>query len=100
MPMSDETKAGKTFRRDQSLPFQRMSEEIIVVDPKARNVHLFNETAGRIWELLETGTSVDDLVASLGNEYEGVSSEALRSEVEEFLADLTGKGLVAPGGRV
>jgi hypothetical protein len=93
--MSDAT----TFRRDQTLPFQRVSEELIVVDPKTRNVHLFNETAGRIWELLERGASIDDLVEALGDEYEGVSEETLRAEVQAFVADLGGKGLLAVRSR-
>jgi PqqD family protein of HPr-rel-A system len=91
--MSDDTKTP-TFRRDNALPFQRMSEELLVVDPRSRNVHLMNETAGRIWELLAEKTSVDELVSALGEEYEGATPEALRAEVEAFLADLDGKGLL------
>jgi hypothetical protein len=82
------------FRRDTALPFQRMSEELLVVDPKSRNVHLFNETGSRIWELLAETTSVDELVSTLSEEYEGATPEALRAEVEAFLADLDGKGLL------
>jgi hypothetical protein len=89
---------AKTFRRDNALPFQRMSEELLVVDPKSRNVHLFNETGGRIWELLAEATSVDDLVSALADEYEGATPEALRAEVESFLADLQGKGLLLRSG--
>jgi PqqD family protein of HPr-rel-A system len=71
-----------------------MSEELLVVDPKARNVHLLNETGGRIWELLGETTSVDALVEALADEYEGATPEALRAEVEAFLADLDAKGLL------
>ena len=46
------------------------NEELLVVDPRSRNVHLMNETAGRIWELLAEKTSVDELVSALGEEYE------------------------------
>jgi PqqD family protein of HPr-rel-A system len=91
--MSDDTKRA-TFKRDTALPFQRMSEELLVVDPKARNVHLLNETGGRIWELLGETTSVDALVEALADEYEGATPEALRAEVEAFLADLDAKGLL------
>lgn len=93
MTMSDEGKPD-TFRRDSTLPFQRMSEELLVIDPKSRHVHLFNETAGRIWELLEQTSSVDELVSTLADEYEGAPPEALRAEVETFLADLDSKGLL------
>jgi PqqD family protein of HPr-rel-A system len=88
-----------TWRREDALPFQRLDEETIVVDPRSREVHLLNETAARIWELLETSSSVDELVEALGEEYEGASPEDLRREVEAFLGDLGAKGLIAARGR-
>jgi PqqD family protein of HPr-rel-A system len=94
----DESEAER-FRRDATLPFQRLDEEAIVVDPRTREVHLLNETGARIWELLEEDATVDELVEALADEYEGAAPEALRSEVQGFLADLGGKGLVAPRGR-
>jgi PqqD family protein of HPr-rel-A system len=96
--MPDETKTT-SWRRDPALPFQRMDEEAIVVDPRSREVHLFNETAARIWELLETASSVDELCEALADEYEGAPPEALRSEVETFVSELGGKGLLMPRGR-
>jgi PqqD family protein of HPr-rel-A system len=94
--MSEET---KSFRREDALPFQRLDEETIVVDPRSREVHLLNETAARIWELLETASSVDELVEALRDEYEGAEPEELRREVEAFLSDLSARGLLASRGR-
>jgi PqqD family protein of HPr-rel-A system len=85
--------------REEALPFQRLDEETIVVDPRSREVHLLNETAARIWELLETASSLDELVEALGEEYDGASPEDLRREVEAFLGDLGAKGLIAARGR-
>ena len=42
----------RAVRRIGSLPFQKMNEETLVVDPKTREVHLLNATASRVWELL------------------------------------------------
>jgi PqqD family protein of HPr-rel-A system len=88
----------RTWRRDPALPFQRMDEEAIVVDPRTREVHLLNETAARIWDLLETTHSLEELCATLADEYEGVPPEALRTEVGAFVTDLGGKGLLSPQG--
>jgi len=96
--MADEIKTT-SWRRDPTLPFQRMDEDAIVVDPRSREVHLLNETAARIWELLETATSADELTELLAEEYEGASPDELRREVESFLGDLGGKGLLLPRGR-
>jgi PqqD family protein of HPr-rel-A system len=96
--MADESKPT-TWRRDPTLPFQRMDEDAIVVDPRTREVHLLNETAARIWELLEEPSSVDELTEVLADEFEGAPPEALRLEVEAFVTDLGGKGLLLPRGR-
>jgi PqqD family protein of HPr-rel-A system len=96
--MIDNADAMTSWRRDPSLPFQRMDEETIVVDPRTREVHLLNETAARIWDLLETPASVEELCEALSDEYEGATPEALRAEIEGFLTDLGGKGLLAARG--
>jgi hypothetical protein len=82
------------WSRDAGLPFQRMEEEAIVINPRTREVHLLNEQGARIWELLETPRSVDELVATLGDEFDAEPA-AMRLEVESFVADLGGKGLLA-----
>jgi PqqD family protein of HPr-rel-A system len=86
-----------TFKRDAGLPFQTLEEETIVVDPKTREVHLLNDTAARVWELLASAQSVDELTAALGEEYDAPADE-LRAGVEELLKGLADKGLLAGGG--
>ena len=86
-----------SWRRDTDLPFQRLDEETIVVDPRRREVHLLNETAARIWELLESPHSLDELTAQLGDEYDVGESE-LRAAVVECVDGLTSKGLLVAVG--
>jgi len=87
-----------SWRRDTELPFQKLAEETIVVDPRRREVHLLNETAARIWELLSAPRSVDELAAALGDEYD-VGEAELREAVVELVDGLSSKGLlVAVGG--
>jgi len=86
-----------SWRREADLPFQKLDEETIVVDPKRREVHLLNETAARIWELLASPQSLDELIATLGAEYEVAEAE-LRDAVVECVDGLTAKGLLAVVG--
>lgn len=86
-----------TWRRDPAVPFQRLEEDTIVVDPRTREVHLLNDTAGRIWELLGAKTTVEELASSLGDEYDAPPEE-LREAVVVLLEDLRGKGLVLGDG--
>jgi PqqD family protein of HPr-rel-A system len=90
--MSD---AGKpaAWRRDPELPFQKLEEETIVVDPRRREVHLLNETAARIWELLAAPRSVDELCAALDEEYDAPADE-VRAAVSELVGGLEQKGLL------
>jgi PqqD family protein of HPr-rel-A system len=83
------------WRRDPALPFQAMDEEIIVVDPGTRQVHLLNATAARIWTLLASAQSLPALVATLEEEFEAPAPE-LRTEIEAFLAEMSEKRLCAP----
>ncbi len=83
-----------TYARDPAVPHQRLDEETIVVDPRTREVHLLNETAARIWELLATPRSLDDLTGALVDEYDAPAEE-VRASVEETLAVLRDKGLLA-----
>jgi PqqD family protein of HPr-rel-A system len=82
-----------TYKRDPGLPFQKLEEETIVVDPRTREVHLLNDTAARVWELLEASCSLDDLTGALAEEYDA-TPDAMRAGVEELLGGLRDKGLL------
>ena len=84
-----------TWRRYPGLPHQRLEEETIVVDPRTRQVHLLNDTAARVWELLETPQTVDSLVAVLEEEYDAPTPE-LGAALQELLGDFREKGLLSP----
>jgi PqqD family protein of HPr-rel-A system len=85
-----------TYKRDAGLPFQKLEEETIVVDPRTREVHLLNDTAGRVWELLASSFTLDALTETLAEEYDA-TPEALRAGVEELLEGLRDKGLLVDG---
>jgi hypothetical protein len=83
---------SQAWRRDSGLPFQRLEEDTIVVDPKRREVHLLNETAARVWELLESPLTLDELVAALTEEYDA-SEDEVRASTSELVAELGEKGV-------
>jgi hypothetical protein len=82
----------EAWRRDPGLPFQRLDDDTIVVDPARREMHLLNETAARIWELLEWPHTLDQLVTALAEEYEAPEDE-LRAAAADLIAELGAKGV-------
>jgi hypothetical protein len=91
--MSAVKTTSSTWQRDPGVPFQTLEEETVVVDPSRRQVHLLNDTASRIWDLLSTPQSLAALVEALGEEYEAPEDE-LRAAIEETVRDFGAKGLL------
>jgi hypothetical protein len=85
--------AGATWRRIADLPFQTLDEETLVIDPSRREVHLLNETASRVWQLCASPRTLDDLVATLGEEYDAHPDD-LRRGILELLTGLEEKRLL------
>jgi len=89
-----------TFKRNDDLPFQTVDEEAVVVNPQTREVHVLNQTGARIWELLRTEHTLDQLVLTLETEFDldpsrgGDGSAAIRREVISFVNDLARRELV------
>jgi hypothetical protein len=82
------------LKRNGELPFQTVEEETVVVNPKTREVHVLNTTGARIWDLLATEQTLDELCATLEGEFEAAPG-ALRDEVTAFVRDLGGKDLIS-----
>ena len=87
------TTAGAVWRRDPALPHQRLEEDTIVVDPRRREVHLLNETVTRVWELLASPRSIDELVSILVEEYDAPPDE-VRASTVDVVRDLDSKGVL------
>jgi len=85
--------ANASFRRTSSLPFQKMDEEVLVVDPRTRAVHLLNPTATRIWELLDSAHTESQLLAILADEFDAPVDD-IRGDLKTLLLDLEAKGLI------
>ena len=87
------TNSGAAWRRDPGLPHQRLEEDTIVVDPRRREVHLLNETATRVWELLASPHSLAQLVSVLVDEYD-IPSDEVQTAIVETVRDLESKGVL------
>lgn len=85
--------AAAAWQRVSHLPFQTIDEVTLVVNPARREVHLLNETASRVWELCAAPRTMDELLDTLGDEYDAPRDELLR-EVTELVDGLRDKSLL------
>ena len=81
------------FRKSAELLESDVDDEIVALDVNKGQCYGLNLVGSRVWRLLETPTSLQDICSTLQEEYE-VESEVCRGEVERLLADLQSEGLV------
>lgn len=86
-----------TVRRQGDWLSAKAGDELVMMSVEKGNYLGLSEIGARIWELIETPTSLDDLCATLVREFE-VSPAECRADVEEFLAGLEKHGAVALDG--
>lgn len=80
--------------RSPHLQFSRLDGEFYAVDSAAGRYIALNETAGRIWQLLEQPHTVETLVQRLRQEFD-VSEQSCRAAVVRTVRDLEAVGAVA-----
>ena len=71
----------------------RVEGETILLDLSSGLYFGLDATGSRIWEALQEGPTLDELVQDLRQEYE-VDSDRLRREVSTLLEELQDHGLV------
>ncbi len=87
--MDEET----VLRRKPRIPWQRLDDDTIVVDPSARRVHMLNETASFVWGMLEDFTTVKDVIAAACLHFD-VSPSIAREEILCLLLRMRQEGLL------
>jgi hypothetical protein len=85
---------SRQYRRSDDVAFQSLLDQVVIVNARAREVHVLNGSASRIWSLMERATSAAELAGALREEYAVEASRAER-EIESFLQELQEKGLAA-----
>ena len=81
------------IRRNSDVIAAGIAAETVLLDPKDWTYIHFNETAARIWEVLDEPRSFDAIVDALMRDYD-VERSACEREVERFVAEMSGRGLI------
>jgi len=82
------------IRRQGDWLAAKVGDELVMMSAAKGNYVGLSEVGARIWELIETPRSLDDVCARLQDEYE-VTPQMCRDEVAAFLEELMNHGAVA-----
>ena len=74
--------------------FQEVSGETVLLDLSSENYFGLDEIGTRIWEMLNGGASVGEVVDALLEEYD-TDRKTLESDVAELLENLAEAGLIS-----
>ena len=88
--------ANTSVKRAKEIIFQQFDDELLAVDAQGSICYSLNESAGRIWDLLERPTAVGAICTQLRAEYDVDDATCLR-EVSAVLQELNVAGLVQLG---
>ena len=72
--------------RNESVMFTDLGETVITMNIDSGYYHELNAVASRIWQIIETPKSVQQVCAQLVDEYD-VGAEECERDVVEFLGD-------------
>ena len=89
---------GETFTRSRSVVARVVSGETLIVPIRGKvgdlaSIYSFNGTGTLIWKLLESPRTIEELAASVAQEYE-VDSAQVKIDVANFVGEMKAVGLV------
>jgi hypothetical protein len=76
-----------------ALIWRELDDGTVIVTPDEGKVRVLNRTGTAIWLMIDGSHSLGDITEQISREFE-VSIEEASEDVNEFLTDLTRKGLI------
>jgi hypothetical protein len=81
------------FKTSSDTVSRRLGDAAVLIRLSTNRIYELNSTGARLWDLLQTARSLDDIVETLCGEFDGAPA-TIRADVEELLQRLTAEGLV------
>jgi PqqD family protein of HPr-rel-A system len=80
--------------RREDLQEQRVGEDLMVYDPRARKVHILNRTAALIYRFCDGEHDFESLERELREGFELPQGRNVRSDIRDAIQSLREKGLL------
>lgn len=81
------------YKASSKYLYSEIDSEAVILDVNSGTYFGLNEVSNRIWQLLQTPTDSEQLIAQILEEYE-VTPEEVREDVQSLLGDMLNAGLV------
>lgn len=89
----DESAGKATFRPSSDVSWRDVQGELVVLNLKTGDYHVFNEVGRKVWLEIVEGHCIEETVATLIGEYEAERA-AVDSDVAGLVEALVEKGLL------
>jgi hypothetical protein len=90
--------SGGTWRRDRRVAWRELDGRVVVVGGTAGRLYVLNRTGTSVWEALGEGGSTADAVAATLAARFAIDPVTARADALRFLGELAGRGLVQADG--
>ena len=87
------------YEADGEVSYQKLDDVTVIVHLSSGRIHHTNSTGSRIWELLENGRSMGEVLTQLEQEFR-TPPDQFRQEVEEFVERLVNEKILRPVGTI
>lgn len=81
------------YKASSKYLYSEIDSEAVILDVNSGTYFGLNEVSNRIWQLLQTPTALDNLVAQIMEEYE-VAPEQATADVQNLLDNMLNAGLI------
>ena len=81
---------------NEDVVFQRVGDDLVLVQLKTNEIYALNETGARFWDLLVEGKSRSEVEAAMLREFD-VPPEQLAVEIDHILAELAKHKMIRTG---
>jgi hypothetical protein len=88
---------GRRITIPPSVVSTQSGEDTLVHDMITQRLYCLNDLGARIWELIDSGNTIEMIIGTIGAEYRGpddLPPSQLRDDVMTLLSDLCRHGLV------
>jgi hypothetical protein len=78
---------------NKNILWKKVDDEIVMVDPKKDDYSYLNSTATDVWVLIDKGSTSDEIIAKLAQDYE-MDPKIVKTDVTKLLKELVKEGYI------